>query len=135
MTFPKIYSWKFFQKLFLVISVNYCWLHHFLIKVIVVKLKILYILMQWSKWFIFWNIFLYCKIIISFLELLSATCFLCILQTQLVFGIFFYFTFFSLCIQVRCITTLYYIYSYFLVHKDNKNAGKIKLPIGSVKYT
>ena len=39
--------------------------------------------MQWSKWFIFWNTFLYCKIIISFLELFSATCFLCILQTQL----------------------------------------------------
>ena len=39
--------------------------------------------MQWSKWFIFWNIFLYCKIIISFLELFSTTCFLCILQTQL----------------------------------------------------
>ena len=39
--------------------------------------------MQWSKCFIFWNIFLYCKIIIRFLELFSATCFLCILQTQL----------------------------------------------------
>ena len=39
--------------------------------------------MQWSKWFIFWNIFLYCKIIISFLELFSATCFLCILKTHL----------------------------------------------------
>ena len=31
----------------------------------------------------FWNIFLYCKIIISFLELFSVTCFLCILQSQL----------------------------------------------------
>ena len=31
----------------------------------------------------FLNIFLYCKIIISFSELFPATCFLCILQTQL----------------------------------------------------
>ena len=30
----------------------------------------------------FWNIFLYCKIIISLLELFSASFFLCILQTQ-----------------------------------------------------
>ena len=57
--------------------------HHFLTRVIPVKWKILYILMQWSKWFIFWNIFLCCKIIISFLELFSATCFLCILKTHL----------------------------------------------------
>ena len=47
------------------------------------KLKILYILMQRSKRFIFCNIFLHWKVIISFLELFSATCFLCILQTQL----------------------------------------------------
>ena len=40
---------------------------------------------------IFWNIFLYCKIIISFFELFSATCFLYILQTQLVFSYFFLF--------------------------------------------
>ena len=83
MTFPKIYLGKFSQNFFLVVSVNYCWRHHFLTKVILAKLKILYILMQWSKWFIFWNIFLYCKIIISFLELFSVTCFLFILQTQL----------------------------------------------------
>ena len=51
--------------------------------VVIERKKNLYILMQWSKWFIFWNIFLYCKIIISFLELFVATCFLCILQTQL----------------------------------------------------
>ena len=31
----------------------------------------------------FLNTFLYCKIIISFSELFPATCFLCILQTQL----------------------------------------------------
>ena len=37
----------------------------------------------WYKWFIFWNIFLYCKIVIRLLELFLATCFLCILQTQL----------------------------------------------------
>ena len=40
--------------------------------------------MQWSKWFIFWNILLYSKTIISILEIFSATCFLCILQTQLI---------------------------------------------------
>ena len=40
------------------------------------------------KMVIFWNIFLYCRII-SFLELFSDTCFLCILQTQLVFWLFF----------------------------------------------
>ena len=39
--------------------------------------------MQWSKWFIFVNIFSYCKVINSFLELFSTTCFLCILETQL----------------------------------------------------
>ena len=39
--------------------------------------------MKWPKWFIFWNIFLYCKIIISFLELFVARCFLCVLRTQL----------------------------------------------------
>ena len=33
-------------------------------------------LMQWAKWFIVWNIFLYCKIIISCIDLFSATCFL-----------------------------------------------------------
>ena len=38
--------------------------------------------MQWSKWFIFLNMFFYCKLIISFLELFPATCFLCILQTH-----------------------------------------------------
>ena len=36
--------------------------------------------MQWSNFF---YIFLYCKIIIRFLELFSAFYFLCILQTQL----------------------------------------------------
>ena len=83
MTFPKIYSGKFCQKLFLVIWANYCWRHHFLAKVILVKLKILYILMQWLKCFcFFWNIFLYCKKIMSFLELSSTTFFMCILQTQ-----------------------------------------------------
>ena len=40
------------------------------------KLKILFILMQLSK---------YCKIIINFLELFSATGFLWILKTQLAF--------------------------------------------------
>ena len=39
--------------------------------------------MQCSTWFIFWNIILYCKIIITFLELFSATCFLYILETNL----------------------------------------------------
>ena len=67
---------------FLVISVNYCCCHHFSTKAILVKLKILNILMQWLKWFIFW-MFLHCKLITSFLELFLATCFLCILQTQL----------------------------------------------------
>ena len=47
------------------------------------KLKFVYILMQWSKWFIFWNIFLHYKIIISFLELFSVTSLPCILKTQL----------------------------------------------------
>ena len=32
---------------------------------------------------------LYCKIIISLLELFLANCFLCMLQTQLVFGYYF----------------------------------------------
>ena len=83
MTFPKIYSGKFCQKLFLVIWANYCWRRHFLAKVILVKLKILYILMQWLKWFFcFWNIFLYCKRIMTFLELSSTTFFMCILQTE-----------------------------------------------------
>ena len=83
MTFPIIYLEKSYQKYFLVISVNYCWRDHFLTNIILVKLKIQYILMQWLKWFIFCNIFLYCKIIINFLELFSATCFLCILETHL----------------------------------------------------
>ena len=74
---------KFCQNISLAISVNYCWRYHLLTKVIFVKLEILYILMQWSKWFSFWNFFLYCKIIISVLELFSANCFLYILQTQL----------------------------------------------------
>ena len=47
------------------------------------KLKIKYVLMQWCEWYISWNVSLYCKIIISFLELFSVTCFLCILLTQL----------------------------------------------------
>ena len=82
MTFPKIYLGKPCQSFFLVISVNYCCCHHFSTKAILVKLKILNILMQWLKWFIFW-MFLHCKLITSFLELFLATCFLCILQTQL----------------------------------------------------
>ena len=68
------FTWENFVNFFLVISVNYCWRYHFSTKVILVKKKILYILMQWSK-LIIYNIFLYCKIIISFLELFSATCF------------------------------------------------------------
>ena len=32
--------------------------------------------------FFFWNMFFYCKIVISFLELFPVTCFLCILQTS-----------------------------------------------------
>ena len=119
-TFPKIYFRKFCQKVFLVISVYYYWRHHFLTKVILVKLKILYILTQWSKWFIFWNIFLYCKII-SFLELFSLNRFLRILQTQLVFWFFFYFESILYVCKSWCITTLYYQYSHFLVHDDNKN--------------
>ena len=78
--FPKMYLGKFCQS----------FSQFFLTKVILVKLKILYILMERSKCFVFFNIFLYCKIIISFLGLFSATCFLCILQlqTQLVFWYF-----------------------------------------------
>ena len=83
MTIPKIYLGKFCQNFFLVISVNYCWHYHFLTKVILVKLKILYILMQWSKCLLLGIFFFYCKIIIIFSELFSVTCFLCILQTQL----------------------------------------------------
>ena len=80
--FGKI-TWKNFIKFFLVISVNYCFFHHFSTKVILVKLKILNILMQWSKCcFFFLNMFFYCKIVISFLELFPVTCFLCILQTS-----------------------------------------------------
>ena len=101
MAFPKIYLGKFCQKFFSVISVNYCLRHHFLIKVILVELKILYTLIQWSKRFIFWNIFLYCKIINSFIELFLVTCFLCIFQTQLLFWYFFLFwIYFSPCMQV-----------------------------------
>ena len=78
------FTWENFVRYFsLVISVNYCWRHQFLTKLILVKLKILYVLMQWSTWLTFWNIILYCKIIINFLELFSATCFLCILETHL----------------------------------------------------
>ena len=114
MTFPKIYLGKFYQNIFLskFQSINYCWSHHFLTKATLVKLKILYILMQWSKWFICWNVFLYCnsKIIISLLELFSAACFLCILQTQLVFWYFFLFwIYFSLCMQVM-------MYNYYLLY-------------------
>ena len=68
---------------FLVISVNYCCCHQFSTKILLLKLKILNIWMQLSKWFIFLNMLFYCKLIISFLELFPATCFLCILQTQL----------------------------------------------------
>ena len=74
--FCKFTSENFVKIFFLVVWVNYCWSHHFLTKVILVKLKILFILMQLSK---------YCKIIISFLELFSATGFLWILKTQLAF--------------------------------------------------
>ena len=78
------FTWENFVRYFsLVISVSYCWRHQLLTKLILVKLKILYVLVQWSAWFIFWNIILYCKIIINFLELFSATCFLCILETHL----------------------------------------------------
>ena len=131
MTFPRIYMEKFWQIFFFQVhAVNYCWSHHFLTKVILGKLKILYILMQWLKRFIFWNIFLeHCKIIISYLELFLATYFLCILQTQLVFWYYFLFwIYFSLCMQVM-------MYSHFPVREDNKNAVKIKLLIESVKYT
>ena len=56
------FTWEnFCQIFFLVISVNHCWRHHFFAKVILVKLKVLYILMQWSKWFIFWNVFYIAK--------------------------------------------------------------------------
>ena len=106
------FTWENFVKIFfLVISVNFCWRHHFLTKVILVKLKILYIFMQWPKWFIFWKKFLYCKVIISFLELFSATCFLCILQIKSVFWYFFLlWIYFSLCMQV-----MMYNYSLFYV--------------------
>ena len=80
------------------------------------KLKILYILPQWSKWFIFWNIFLYYKII-SFLELFSFNRFLHILLTQLVFCFFSILNLFSMYAS----HDLYYQYSHFLVHEDNKN--------------
>ena len=94
----------------------------------------IFILMQWTKWFIFWNIFLYCKII-NFLQLFLATCCLCILQTQLVFWYFFYFELIFLYVcKSWCITTRYYI-SHFLVHEDNKNTRKIKLLIKSVNQT
>ena len=99
--FLKLAGENFVKNFFSAILVNYSWRHHYLAKVILVKLKILYILMQWSKWFIFWNICLYCKIVISFLELFSAICFLYILQMQLVFWNFFLFRiYFSLCMLI-----------------------------------
>ena len=76
----KIYLGKFCQKCFFYFS-QLLLTSSFLTNVILVKLKILCILMQWSKWFIFWNVFI--LQIISFLELFSAICFLCILQTHL----------------------------------------------------
>ena len=126
---------KILPKYFLVISVNFCWRQHFVTKVILVKFKILSVFMQCPKWFVFWNIFLYCKVIISFLELFSPPCFLCVLQIQSVFCFFFLFwIYFSLCMQAMMYNYSYYMYSHFLVPEDNKNARKIKLPIGSVKY-
>ena len=133
--FLKIAGKNFVKIYFLVISVNFCWHDLFLTKVILVKLKFLYIFMQCPKWFVFWNIFLYCKVIISFLEFFSATCFLCILQIRSVFWYFFLFwIYLSLCMQVMMYNYSYYMYSHFLVHEDNKNARKIKLLVGSVKY-
>ena len=38
----------------------------------------------------------------------------------------------SLCMQVMMYTTVYYTYSYFVVHEDNQNARKIKSLIGPV---
>ena len=52
----------------------------------------------------------------------------------LVFLYYFEFIFLHLC-KSRCIATFYYMYSHFLVHENNKNTRKIKLLIGSVKYT
>ena len=102
---------------FLVIPVNYDWRHYFIKKVILVKLKIPYLLMLWSKWSIIWSVFFYCKIIIRFLELFLANCFLCIFETQLGLVYFFLFwTYLSLCMQVMMYTTVYYTYSHFVVH-------------------
>ena len=131
--FLKFTRESFAKNFYLFILVNYCWCHHFLINVSLVKLKNLYFFMQWSKWFIFWKVF--CKTIISFLELFLATCFLCILQAQLVLRFFFYFEFILLYVcKSWCITTLYYMHSHFLLHGDNKNTKKLKLLIESVKY-
>ena len=74
-----------FGKLYFFISVNCCWRHLLLTKVILVKLKILSILKQWSKQFNFWNIFSQSKIIISLLELLLSHLFLCILGTHFIY--------------------------------------------------
>ena len=82
MTFPKIYLGKFcqfffsyFNQLLLLSSLfnkgNSCEIENS--KYSDAMVEMVYFL----------NIFLYCKIIISFLELFPATCFLCILQTQL----------------------------------------------------
>ena len=140
MTFPKIYL-SYFSQLLLTSSffnkgnsckTEYLWIVNTCESEYLWK----WILVQWSTWFIFWNIFSYCKIIISFLELFPATCFLCILQTQLVFWYLFIFEFVFLNVcKSWCMTTLYYIHPHFPIHENNKNSRKIKLPIGSVKYT
>ena len=100
---------NFCQNFYLVLSVNYCWRHHFLTgNSCEIENSIYFDAMVEMVYFL--EYFLYCKIIIRFLELFSATCFLCILQTQLVFWYFFLFwIYFSLCMQVM-------MYNYSLLY-------------------
>ena len=75
--------------------------------------------MQWSKRITFGHLFS-----VYFTDPVGILVFFSILNL-----------FFSLYASYECITTLYYKYSHFLVHEDNKNIRKIKLLIGSVKNT
>ena len=134
--FRKFILENFVKNFFLVISVNYCWRHYFLTKVILWNWKFYILWCNSQNGLIFGIFFCIAKWLLVFLGLFSAICFLCILLTQLVFWYFFYFEFIFLCVcKSWCITTLYCMYSHFLVHKGNKNTRKIKFLTRSVKYT
>ena len=86
--------------------------------------------MQWSKWFIFLNIFFILQNNYLFFRIIFGHLFSVYFADPV--SILVFFSILNLFFSIYA--SLYYTYFHFLIHEDTKNMRQMKLLNGSVKY-